>query len=148
MLRATFLLFITLIPVANGQSRYDRFAVILEDPPLAEQAFTARQEGRHLAEVDTLARIRSRQAEIGGILERRKVRVVGATQRFLNAVYVLAKGAEADQLRSLPGVRRAARRPAIWSLISPMGRIKRVSSILPKVPSPILMMSNSKSLRF
>ncbi len=93
---------------AAAQGRLDRFALILEQPPLAGKLARA-PDGRRLAAAADRARIEAGQQALRTALSEKGIGVVGATQIVLNAVYVAAPGAKESDLAALPGVARVVR---------------------------------------
>ncbi len=114
MLRFAFLLLLLAGQIVFAQGRFDRWAVILEDPPLATSLAENGKQSTRLSVQDRLRKIESEQARIREILAERKIRVTGATRRLLNAVYVHASRQEAARLRNLPGVRRVERMRPVY----------------------------------
>lgn len=94
--------------LAAAQGRLDRFALLLDEPPLAARLVQA-ADGRRAANADEQRRIEARQQALRAALSERGFTVLGATQVLLNAVYVAAPGASEEQLRSIPGVARVQR---------------------------------------
>ena len=108
-----------------AQRGYERYALVLEEAPLA-----ARVEGRLLrgtglqpvgpqakppaprsiesAAPDAARRIEAAQNRLRQELARRGIRVTGSVKTLLNAVFVRASEEQAAELRGLPGVRRVA----------------------------------------
>jgi minor extracellular serine protease Vpr len=110
MLRTLFLLaplFWFTFP-ASAAPPPERFAVILEDPPLAA-AMVASKEGVRGAQADQRQRIEAAQDRVRRALEERRIQITAATRVLLNAVYVAASREQAEELRALPGVRRVVR---------------------------------------
>ncbi len=80
-----------------------RYAVILNDPPAAEQyrGYTIRS-----APAQTYRQqVRARQVTLEQELNRRNFRVTGAVQTVLNAVFVSAPASRLNELRAMPGVK-------------------------------------------
>jgi uncharacterized protein (TIGR03437 family) len=101
-------LFLLSIHTASAQSRLDRFALFLEEPPLAK-TLTLKKDGRRLASDDHRRRIEASQQILRQALAERDIRVIGSTQLLTNAVFVFAPGARMKDLRALPGVARVQR---------------------------------------
>lgn len=99
-----------------AQRGSDRYALILEDPPLAEQVLS-RKELERMAGDDRLRRIEAAQAALRRELERRNFPVTGAVQTLLNAVFVRASEDRLEELRRLPGVKRVAWLPPLKRLL-------------------------------
>ncbi len=95
------------LPLA-AQSRFDRWALVLEDEPLA-RAISSRQDLHSSALAGRAARIRSAQASLRAGLAELGVPVIGAVDTLANAVFVLAGEERLEELRGLPGVARVTR---------------------------------------
>jgi minor extracellular serine protease Vpr len=131
--RATLLALLvwTQLALVWGQSRGE-YAVVLSDPPLARQ-IASRHDLRSAASVDPASKIRREQDSVRGLIQARKIRVHGASQTLVNAIFVRASEAEAEILRGLPGVSRVeylpplkrkldraidlVRAPAAWNVV-------------------------------
>lgn len=98
--------------LAAAPRDFDRWALILEDPPLAVQVGSREQlyrsEARQKAE-----RLLARQQQVVAELRRRNIPVTGTVHRLLNAVFVRAPEGRLEELRRLPGVRGVAYLPPI-----------------------------------
>ena len=94
-----------------GQGRGE-YAVVLSDPPLARQ-MTSRRDLRSVAAVDSVSKIRREQDGVRSLIQARKIRVHGASQTLVNAIFVRASEAEAATLRGLPGVSRVEYLPPL-----------------------------------
>ncbi len=106
MSRLLLLLAVLIGQMASAQGRFDRYALILEDPPLARQMAQAQKDGRRLAAGDRMLKVEAAQSNLRKALAARNIAVTGSTQLLLNAVYVFAPGEQAAALASLPGVVR------------------------------------------
>ncbi|MDP2999093.1 MAG: S8 family serine peptidase [Bryobacterales bacterium] len=93
-------------PAAAG--RLDRFALVLEDAPVAAR-IESRKDLARSAATDALGRIRTAQDALRQALRERKIRVTGAAQTLVNAVFVAADESRIEELRALPGVVRVER---------------------------------------
>jgi minor extracellular serine protease Vpr len=89
-----------------AQRGYERYALVLEEAPLAAQV-SSRKDLRAIAP-DVPARIEAAQNRLREELARRGIRVTGSVKTLLNAVFVRASEEQAAELRGLPGVRRVA----------------------------------------
>ncbi len=107
MWRCALLLLLAVAGPALGQGRFDRYALILEDPPLVEQVASAKAAGKQLAAA--MSRREAAQGALRELLAARRVPVTGSTRTLLNAVYVHAPADRIEELRRLPGVARIAR---------------------------------------
>lgn len=86
------------------RSRLERYAVVLDAPPLADKS-----------DIHKESQIRAAQETARLAIERRGVRVLRSSQLLVNAIYVMATEEQAQQLGRLPGVRR----------VEPMRKIRR-----------------------
>jgi uncharacterized protein (TIGR03437 family) len=94
-----------------AQRGFERYALILEDPPLARQV-QSRQELREAA-WDRRSRLEAAQSSLRSRLSERNIPVTGAVQTLLNAVFVAVPEDRVAELKTLPGVRRVAHMPRI-----------------------------------
>jgi minor extracellular serine protease Vpr len=92
---AAFLVVAGWLPLRPAESPSGRYAVILQDQPVAGFAAGLSPQG---------VRDSAAQTSLRSQIERRGVRVTGAVQTLLNAVFVEASEAEAAQIRTMPGV--------------------------------------------
>ena len=92
--------------LAAGAAKPGRYALILDEPPLAEQAAEDSKLGVRGALADRQRLIESEQRHLQGYLADRSIRVTTTTQVLLNAVYVVASPEQASELRRLQGVAR------------------------------------------
>ncbi|MGE5646285.1 MAG: S8 family serine peptidase [Acidobacteriota bacterium] len=98
----TFGLFLPAAPSSVPAAR--RYAVILQEPPVARQV-ASRHELRSARALAVSARIEQAQQELRRNLAGRNVRVAGSVKTLLNAVFVTGSEQDVAALRSLPGVR-------------------------------------------
>jgi uncharacterized protein (TIGR03437 family) len=82
----------------------NRYAVILNDPPVAEK-FAALKVTRGTAVDSYRQQILGGQTALRAEIEKQNVHVTGAVQTVLNAVFVVASKDQAAQLRGLNGVK-------------------------------------------
>jgi uncharacterized protein (TIGR03437 family) len=102
---AAFLVVAGGLPLQPAESPSGRYAVILQDPPVGSfAAGQSPQAVRGSAAVEYEAKVLAAQASMRSQIESRGVRVTGAVQTLLNAVFVEASEAEAAQIRTMPGV--------------------------------------------
>jgi uncharacterized protein (TIGR03437 family) len=97
-----------LLPLALVAGRLDRFALVLEEAPVAAQ-IESRKDLSRAAATDALARIREAQTALRQVLAERKIPVTGAAQTLVNAVFVAVGEDRLEELRSLAGVARVER---------------------------------------
>jgi uncharacterized protein (TIGR03437 family) len=95
---AALLLFAALVLTAAPRS--ERYALILEDKPLAAGA-PSRKDAVRSARRDEVA---SKQSAVAAALAEQHIRVTAAEQVLVNAIFVEAPANSGDYLRSLPGV--------------------------------------------
>ena len=88
-----------------AQRGWERYALVLEDPPLATQV-AARKDLRTAAAREVSVRLEAAQERLRQELVRRDIRVTGSAKTLVNAVFVRATEAQLEELRGLPGVRR------------------------------------------
>jgi minor extracellular serine protease Vpr len=88
--------------LAAAQGRLDRYALILQDSPLASDSVPGK--GVRAASPDRMRTIQSAQQSIRSSLSERKIQTTGAIQTVLNAVFVQATPEQAVTLNALPGV--------------------------------------------
>jgi minor extracellular serine protease Vpr len=90
----------------------DRYALILQEPPVAAQV-ASRKELDGPAARSAARRLLAAQQALREELARRRVPVTGAAHLLVNAVFVRAQESRLEELRRLPGVRRVAYLPPI-----------------------------------
>jgi uncharacterized protein (TIGR03437 family) len=91
--------------VLGAEARLNEYALILADPPVARQA-ASRQGLEAQAARGPRARILAAQERLSEELARRGVRVTGAAQTLVNAVFVRASNDRVAELKALAGVQR------------------------------------------
>ncbi len=96
-----------LLPL-SAEVRGERYALILQDPPVAELT-SSQKDLRNRAATDRHSRILKAQSELRQVLADKKLRITGSTQALLNAIYIVASEEDAPKLNALPGVRRVVR---------------------------------------
>jgi uncharacterized protein (TIGR03437 family) len=112
MLRTLLALLATAV-LSFGQARCpDEYALVLGDPPVA-RATHSRAELSGMAAQSRLLSVRAAQSGVLAELSRRHVRVSGAAQILVNAVFVNADRATALALRTIPGVARVQYLPPV-----------------------------------
>ena len=110
------LILLPFIPLANAQ-RLDRWAVVLDTPPVAE-TISARSEISQARGRAARAQVAASQAGVRSVLASRKLAVLGSVDVIANAVFVAANDADAAQLRTLPGVAYVQRMPRFKRTLS------------------------------
>jgi hypothetical protein len=98
---------LAVLQTAEAQTRGE-YAVVLAGPPLARQA-----QSRKEILSSSPAAIRRSQTALRRLLDTRGIRVRGTAQTLVNAIFVDASAAEAEMLRTLPGVRRVEYLPPL-----------------------------------
>ncbi|MEK7408330.1 MAG: S8 family serine peptidase [Acidobacteriota bacterium] len=112
-----------LAPLAMAAPRdLDRWALILDDPPLAAQV-SSREELRGKAAQDTARRLLAAQQRLRRELAQRHIQVTGAAHTLVNAVFVRASEEQLEALRAQPGVKRVANLPPIRRLLDRAGQL-------------------------
>jgi minor extracellular serine protease Vpr len=112
-MKTTVVLALLISPVfGQPRTRMGEYALILQDPPVAQvassrQALSSAQALVHRSKVDLAQR--SVRAE----LARRKLTVHRSSQLLVNAIYVDAGHASAADLSSIPGVKRVQYLPPV-----------------------------------
>ncbi len=105
-MRIPALFFLWLVFAAAGWSRdLPRYAVILSDPAPIE----ARAQGGEQAVESARAQVKAKQRALMDEMHARGVRITGAANTLLNAVFVAATPAEALQISAMPGVIQVTR---------------------------------------
>jgi subtilisin family serine protease len=89
--------------LAAAEGRLRRYALVLEDAPLAEVA-VSREALSNASVRRHRARIGSAQAVVRRDLESRRVRITGAADTLVNAVFVATRAEDAGKLQGIPGV--------------------------------------------
>lgn len=86
-----------------AQSVRNRYALILDDSPVAEQF---PKERMHLAQAANYARgLEQRHQSVRAELARRRIEPTGSAKTVLNAIFVIAPAASVGDLKSIPGVK-------------------------------------------
>src|SRR5882724_10021453 len=107
--RCSLLLFILFaVPFLRAAQIYERYALILNDPPVGEFS----QSNKNAPQAVTGShrqRILAAQNSLRSELARRNFNVTGSVQTVLNAVFVRATPDRLAELRALPGVKGVVR---------------------------------------
>src|SRR5712692_9092761 len=103
---AFFFMLLALSPfqALHAAKIYERYALILNDPPVAEFSQSHKNAPQAVTETHR-QRILAAQNSLRSELARRGLTVTGSVQAVLNAVFVLATPDRVAELRALPGVR-------------------------------------------
>jgi len=131
-LKAIAVPLLVLAAPAFAQRFAGRYAIILDEPPVAEAAADAKSVARTAAS-GAMARVAASQQRVAAALADRNARITGSSQILVNALYVETDPDTAAALETLPGVRavsplRAYRRtmdtaldlvqaPAAWNAL-------------------------------
>jgi uncharacterized protein (TIGR03437 family) len=95
-------------PAAVAQFAPNRYALVLEDPPLSSQ-ITGREASRQVAATAYAQQIEARQQSLMHDLAGRGIPVTSRVSTLANAVFVSAPRSRATELKSLPGVKGVVR---------------------------------------
>ncbi len=87
---------------ALGEPDSGRYILILPDPPAAQYAA---KTGAKSASEDHRRALLAAQAALRRQLENHRITVTGSVQSLLNAMFVRASAQQAEELRSVPGVK-------------------------------------------
>jgi len=90
--------------IAQKQLAVRHYALVLDDPPVADR-FTTREATHSTAAEGYRGEIRAHQASLKAMLASRQVAVLGAVDTLSNAIFVAATTDRANRLKSLPGVK-------------------------------------------
>ncbi|HWB97800.1 MAG TPA: hypothetical protein VG672_13895 [Bryobacteraceae bacterium] len=101
-----------LLSAAEGSGRY---ALILKDPPMAERFHTPEEMRSEAAKIYR-RKLEAAQDALRAELDRRQIRVTGASQVVSNALFVEVDSGRIPELRRLPGVKS----------VTPLRRMKRL----------------------
>jgi uncharacterized protein (TIGR03437 family) len=113
MKRVSVLLLLVTAAFAHTRSRLAEYALVLEDPPVAQKAQSrvALQSAEAQAH---LRKIRGAQSLVLAELAARKVRVSATSQVLVNAIFVRIAPEQAAALKNIPGVK--------WIQYQPMSK--------------------------
>lgn len=106
------LLLLVLLSIASLWAQRGEYALVLDSPPLAAQV-RSRKDLRSAAAQNRLETIRAAQQSLRQVLAERGLRITGASQTLVNAVFVEANREQAQSLRALPGVHRVEYLPPL-----------------------------------
>ena len=113
MKRIFVLLLLVTAAFAQTRSRLAEYALVLEDPPVAQKAQSrvALQSAEAQAH---LQKIRGAQSRVMAELAARKVRVASTSQILVNAIFVRIAPQDTASLKNIPGVK--------WIQYQPMSK--------------------------
>jgi uncharacterized protein (TIGR03437 family) len=111
--------FLLLVTAAFAQTRRPlaEYALVLEDPPVAQKAQSRLALQSSLAQAH-LQKIRGAQSRVLSELARRKVRVSSTSQILVNAVFVRVAPDGAAALKNIPGVKWIQYLPPVKPLLN------------------------------
>ncbi|MCX6620050.1 MAG: S8 family serine peptidase, partial [Acidobacteria bacterium] len=102
---------------ASGASRYERYALVLADPPVAAHAKS--QKELRSAVATHMARLEASHAALRQQLGEQRIEVTGDVKLLGNILFVQANAGQVPQLARLPGVARVERLLPIHRLGEP-----------------------------
>ena len=89
--------------LANAQSPGNRYALILEDAPVAKQFPRSRRAASEAA--DYARTVQQKQQALHDELGRRNIQITGSASTVMNVIFVESSPDRLDELKALPGVR-------------------------------------------
>src|ERR1035437_262218 len=104
MKRVSVLFLLVTAAFAQTRSRLAEYALVLEDPPVAQKAQT-RVALQSAAAQAHLQKVRAAQSRVLAELAARKVRVSATSQILVNAIFVRIAPDQGAALQHIPGVR-------------------------------------------
>src|ERR1035441_8001355 len=127
MKRVSVFLLLVAAAFAQTRSRLAEYALVLEDPPVAQkvQPRVALQSTEAQAH---LQKIRGAQSRVLAELARRKVRVSATSQILVNAIFVRVAPQDAAALKSIPGVKWIQYQPPAKPLLNAAVNLVGVSA--------------------
>src|SRR5882672_4386342 len=102
------LLTLIAVPVLSAAQIYERYALILNDPPVSEFSHSHQDAPQAVAESHR-QRVLAAQNSLRSELTRRNFNVTGSVETVLNAVFVQATPDRLAELNALPGVQGVVR---------------------------------------
>jgi minor extracellular serine protease Vpr len=117
MKRISVLLLLVTAAFAQTRSRLAEYALVLEDPPVAQKAQSrvALQSSEAQAH---LQKVRAAQSRVLAELAARKVRVTYASQILVNAIFVRIAPQDTAALKNIPGVKWIQYQPPAKPLLN------------------------------
>jgi minor extracellular serine protease Vpr len=104
MKRVSVLFLLVTAAFAQARSRLAEYALVLEDPPVAQKV-QSRVALQSAAAQAHLKKVRSAQSSVLAELATRKVRVSSTSQILVNAIFVRVAPEQAAALKNIPGVK-------------------------------------------
>jgi minor extracellular serine protease Vpr len=89
---------------STAEAARNRYALVLEDPPVATKAESRASMLQSVEAQSRLRQIQTKQQSLRKELESRNIQYGGAVQTLLNAVFVAAAPGRLDELKRIPGV--------------------------------------------
>src|SRR5664279_3494988 len=117
MKRVSVLLLLATAAFAQTRSRLAEYALVLEDPPVAQKAQSRIALKSPEAQAH-LQKIRGAQSRVLAELAARKVRVAATSQTLVNAIFVHVTPEQAAALKDIPGVKWIQYQPASKPLLN------------------------------
>jgi len=117
MNRISVLLLLASAALAQTRRPLAEFALVLEDPPVAQKA-QSRVALQSSAAQAHLQKIRGAQSRVLAELARRKVRVASTSQILVNAIFVRVAPDGAAALKNVPGVKWVQYLPPLKPLLN------------------------------
>jgi uncharacterized protein (TIGR03437 family) len=107
-----YLILLATVGLLNARSREADYALVLEDDPVA-QSLASREALRAPETRARITRVLAAQKSVREALAARRIAVDTAVQVLANAIFVTVPGDRADELRTIPGVKRVQRLPRL-----------------------------------
>ncbi|MGD0774415.1 MAG: S8 family serine peptidase [Candidatus Solibacter sp.] len=117
MKQASVLLLLAAAAFAQTRSRPAEYALVLEDPPVAQKV-QSRAALKSAEAQAHLQKVRGAQRLVLAELAKRKVRVSAASQILVNAIFVRIAPEDAPTLQNIPGVKRIQFQPRSKPLLN------------------------------
>src|ERR1035438_1048321 len=117
MKRISVLLLLVTAAFAQTHRPLAEYALVLEDPPVAQKAQSRVALQSSLAQAH-LQKIRVAQSRVLADLARRKVRVSSTSQILVNAVFVRVAPQDSAALKNIPGVKWIQYLPPVKPLLN------------------------------
>src|ERR1035438_2232991 len=117
MKRISVLLLLVTAAFAQTHRPLAEYALVLEDPPVAQKAQSRVALQSSLARAQ-LQKIRVAQSRVLSELARRKVRVASTAQILVNAIFVRVAPQDSAALKNIPGVKWIQYLPPVKPLLN------------------------------
>ncbi len=109
MRRGLIPLLLLALQIGYGQTRADRYTLILDEPPVVARMVKSGEGLRTRAAAAEADRLKASQQTLIERLAKQDVTVLGSTQYLVNAVFVSADRDSIAAIEAMPGVRHAYR---------------------------------------